>query len=228
MKLTVGFGYRARHGKNGCATAIADYIASKDSLARVHGYTNRMPKVKILAFADALKKEVAEAIEKAGSVEKLLERGFYSDHKYFSFPSWVTADPNPDMSDPLLPMGKHSKILQWWGTDFRRNQFDQNYWIQEVEKQTVDGINLITDVRFPNEVQFIKGKGGYTVCVTRLKENGTLYVDPSRASDHISEVALEGDYNWDFFIKVRDGDQALKDEYAVTLAEYLMGRAKNG
>ena len=227
MKLLVGFGSKARHGKDGCAAAIIDYLDAKRTLARVHGYGTQVPPVKRHSFAAALKTEVANAITAAGGVERLLLSGFYDEFTYMShkFPEWVTADAEPDMSDPLLPMGKHSKMLQWWGTEFRREQCGANYWVREVHGQLIQGINLITDVRFPNEAEFVKDMGGYTVNVTRLNKDGSIYADPSRPADHASEIALDG-YNWDFRIIVKDGDQALKADYACTLIDYLMGRAQ--
>ena len=227
MKLLVGFGNKARHGKDGCVSAIIDHLDSKRILARIHGYGTRVPQAKRHSFAAALKNEVANAITAAGGIDRLLLAGFYDDftHKTHEFPEWVTPDSNPDMSDPLLPMGKHSKLLQWWGTEFRRDQCGANYWVRQVHSQLIDGINLITDVRFPNEAEFVKDMGGYTVNVTRLNKDGKLYADPSRPADHPSETALDF-YNWDFRIVVKDGDQALKSEYAVTLIEYLMGRAQ--
>lgn len=224
MNLLIGFGSKARHGKDGCASAIVDYLNSKRTLAAAHGYGIRVPQVKQHSFAAALKNEATAAITEAGGIQALLAKGFYDDylHLDIKFPEWVTADSNPDMSDPLLPMGKHSKLLQWWGTDFRREQCGSNYWVDQVRGRLIQGVNLITDVRFPNEADFIRENGGYTVNVTRLNKDGSIYVDPSRPADHASETALDN-YNWDYRIVAKDGDQALKAEYACTLIEYLMG-----
>lgn len=58
-------------------------------------------------------------------------------------------------------------MLQWWGTDFRRNMFDKEYWInrwiESTDKNKHNPFNRIvvaTDVRFQNEVDIIKLLGG--------------------------------------------------------------------
>lgn len=61
---------------------------------------------------------------------------------------------------------KFRMILQWWGTDFRRNMFSHDYWIEKwkdaVSKVKMDTCTIIvaTDVRFQNEVDIIKSLGG--------------------------------------------------------------------
>jgi hypothetical protein len=229
MRLLLGFGNKARHGKDGCAASMIDHLAVRATLAKRYGSVSRPPEVLKLGFADALRRESSAAIAVAAGIERLLENGFRDDvsGSWVDIPAWVTADPNPEMGLPFLPFGKHAKLLQWWGTDYRRNQ-RPNYWTDQVEQQIVgfEGLVLVTDCRFLNEVALIKKLGGYTVNVTRLNENGTLFADPSRPATHISEIALD-DYNWDFFIKVKNGDQALKSEYAITLLEHLLALKGN-
>jgi hypothetical protein len=84
------------------------------------------------------------------------------------------------------------------------------------------GIALITDLRYRNEAAYVKSVGGFTVNVSRLNRDGSLFVAPDRPADHPSEIDLDN-YNWDYFIRTRDGDQVLAADYAITLAEYLMG-----
>ena len=60
-------------------------------------------------------------------------------------------------------------ILQQWGTEVCRNGFHNDIWVASVEnklRNTKDNI-VITDCRFSNEVNAIKGAGGVTVRVTR-------------------------------------------------------------
>ena len=56
------------------------------------------------------------------------------------------------------------KILQVFGTDLIRNTFLTNFWVDRLEldiKNLDEGKNIIiTDVRFPNEVEMIKKHGG--------------------------------------------------------------------
>lgn len=80
------------------------------------------------------------------------------------------------MSTPFSPR----KILQWWGTEYRRYQ-SETYWTDKVitEITTSPGKWAITDVRFDNEEVVIHDLGGYLVVVER---DGLLAV-----SSHASE-----------------------------------------
>jgi len=60
-------------------------------------------------------------------------------------------------------------VLQYWGTDVLRNQFHDDIWIASIEnklRKTKDHI-VISDVRFPNEIQAIHNAGGLVVRVQR-------------------------------------------------------------
>jgi hypothetical protein len=85
---------------------------------------------------------------------------------------------------------------------------------------TKANIVLATDMRFTNETNVIKQLGGYTVNVTRVSQDGRPFYDPARPADHISETQLD-DYNYDYRLIVKTGDQALLEEYAITLIHYL-------
>ena len=87
-------------------------------------------------------------------------------------------------------------LLQAWGADFRRKFFGEDYWIQamdaDLQNLELEGFEtaIITDVRYPNEADYIKGQGGTVVRVVR----GTDSTD-----HHSSETAMD-DYAVDFTI----------------------------
>lgn len=63
-------------------------------------------------------------------------------------------------------------ILQWWGTDFRRNLHGQQYWIlkwlERVNKlATVPDYVICTDVRFINEADVVRQLGGHIIRIER-------------------------------------------------------------
>lgn len=60
-------------------------------------------------------------------------------------------------------------VLQNWGTEVCRNGFHQDIWVASVEHklQTATDNIVITDCRFKNEVDAIKGAGGKTCRVER-------------------------------------------------------------
>lgn len=62
---------------------------------------------------------------------------------------------------------KFRLILQWWGTDFRRNMQDKDYWTKVWLKKVnyiLDNhpskIIVATDIRFQNELDIIHSLGG--------------------------------------------------------------------
>jgi len=218
--LLLGLGNRARHGKDTFAAAIELYFAKQNGAAAKHGLANYKPiVVQKIAFADALYREVNEWLGTAtgqGFIHNGAQRVFGDTY----VPDWVVPTQNAEKS-ARAPYGKHAKLLQWWGTEYRRAQ-DPDYWV----KQWVAGINpkanivLATDMRFFNEAAAVKSVGGFTVRVSRKNEDGTPFVDPSRPADHISETQLDG-YNYDHEITVKTGDQVLLEEWAITLVHYL-------
>ena len=61
--------------------------------------------------------------------------------------------------------------LQLLGTDVFRNHFHQDIWILSVMSRYKDGENVvISDARFPNEVQVIRDLGGRIIRVDRGEE----------------------------------------------------------
>jgi hypothetical protein len=61
--------------------------------------------------------------------------------------------------------------LQTMGTEAGRDVFHKDIWIYSLEKRLSEHKNVvIADVRFPNEIDFIKEKGGFIVRVVRGSE----------------------------------------------------------
>lgn len=60
-------------------------------------------------------------------------------------------------------------ILQQWGTEVLRGNFHDDIWIASIEnklRQTGDNV-VITDCRFPNEIEAIRRLGGKIVWIVR-------------------------------------------------------------
>src|ERR1019366_1254374 len=81
-------------------------------------------------------------------------------------------------------------LLQWWGTEFRRN-LDSDYWLKKMlaalDALPECGAVFVTDVRFENEAQLIRSRGGEIIRVIRTNhhESGGLV-------GHASEIEMEG------------------------------------
>lgn len=181
--LIIGFGYRARRGKDTCAKAIIEARSGEFDIRR-------------FGFGDALKKEVNRAAEQNGGMLGLFTRMAQV------LPSWVTYDPDAPMDDPMCPLGKQRKLLQWWGTEYRRAE-DPFYWVKRM-KETLELVSpqiaLITDVRFPNEYLWVKANAGVNVKVDRLG-----YGDLDMNAGHLSENLLNGQL-FDIEITAKEGE----------------------
>jgi len=84
------------------------------------------------------------------------------------------------------------ELLQWFGTDCIRNQFDRDFWLKrfeatyrELERSDPNRTVLVTDIRFQNEADTIQRLGGSVVRVVR---RSTVPADDS----HVSETEMAG------------------------------------
>lgn len=116
-------------------------------------------------FADALKEEVAKACN--------LDVSYIDKHK-----------------------DVFRTILQWWGTDFRRNLFSKDYWLNawrdRRDREVCPGVTKLivcTDVRFINEVEFMKSLGAKVIRIDRPM--------PGHFDSHLSETELDDYKEWD-------------------------------
>jgi len=103
-------------------------------------------------------------------------------------------------------------ILQLFGTEACRNQIHTNFWVNalfseytgKTEKWDCDGNSIldiypnwiITDMRFPNELEAVKKREGITIRCNRtvFEQNGIKYKLNSNMdsqSNHPSEIALD-------------------------------------
>ena len=78
-------------------------------------------------------------------------------------------------------------ILQLVGTDMFRKQICDDFWVKlgkrRIEHFLTVGSVVVSDTRFPNELEAVQSLGGHTVNVVRI---GQINVDP-----HPSETALD-------------------------------------
>ncbi len=128
-----------------------------------------------LAFADALRTEVAAAFGMGG------ERGLFEDRQAKETPTrrlaldrcWsagfvkavVTAAGAPAGGEWMGAPRSPRQIMQWWGTEYRRAQ-QEDYWCKRMGLR-IDGMLLlghrrivITDCRFENEAAVVRRLGG--------------------------------------------------------------------
>lgn len=140
-----------------------------DTLVRQHGYHQ-------FAFADALKDAVAQIF--------VWPRGLLEGDSNASRAFRERVDPwwSHKFGYEVTPR----LILQKFGTEACRHGIADNIWIAALEKriQGYDDV-VITDVRFPNEIDFVRSVGGAIVRVKR----GPDPTPEELSKMHISETA---------------------------------------
>ena len=192
--MIIGFAGKAASGK----TTAAKYLLDKLS-----------DKIVILPMALVLREEVENFVRQVGAEENVpliygdqedKVRVFYIDGNKAQqlCPGWDSfIEANQDIQDqPGASAVTVRRILQWWGTEFRRAQ-DPDYWTKAWERKLLeldrtDKHVLVDDVRFVNELEVIRQNGGHFIRVVRPGFNG--------ANNHSSENSLDGYDDWDLVI----------------------------
>lgn len=162
----IGLGYRMGAGKDSVA----------DVLVRDHGFVK-------MSFADALKEAVSCIF---GWSRELLD-----DQKFKA------------TEDPFWGMTPRA-VLQRVGTDAMRNRIRSDVWVKALElrirnysnSQRTEPRVVITDMRFPNEVEAVKAWGGKAVQV--IRPNNMLGLAVEGSASHASEHALDDYTGWDY------------------------------
>lgn len=74
----------------------------------------------------------------------------------------IREQPDPYWSEKMGKDFTPRFALQFFGTNLLRNQLHQNIWVDCLEKKILESDKniVITDVRFPNEIDMIKSIGG--------------------------------------------------------------------
>lgn len=104
-------------------------------------------------------------------------------------------------------------LLQIYGTEIFRNRVDDNWWVKQVfdrwceyvsNKEITNGAYIVTDVRFPNEINYFSDLMCplVTVRVNRTDKKNVVN------SEHFSEVALDEYNKFDYMI---DNNGTLED-----------------
>ncbi len=196
--MIVGIAGKAASGK----TTAAHYMA-----AHLQG------EVRIVPMAQVLRDEVEIFLRSIGAAEYVplvygcqddKVRVFYinTEQAVAACPIWshFTAE-HADIQDrPGQTAVTVRRILQWWGTEYRRAE-DPDYWTKawtnKVESFDLNTIHiLIDDVRFINELDTVRAENGLIIKIERPGFNG--------AGNHASETSLDAYADWHRVI-VNDG-----------------------
>lgn len=114
-------------------------------------------------------------------------------------------------------------LLQLYGTNIFRRRVDNDYWVKRMItkiKESDNDITIITDVRFPNEIEMLMNEEDFNVTVIRVERD--MNRDGSE-NEHESETALD-DYN--FFNYIVDNNGTLEDLW--NAMDVIYGELKYG
>jgi hypothetical protein len=173
--FTLGLVGRAGAGKD----------SSAEALSTMEGFT-------CIAFAEPLRAEIARSF---GIDSRMLSTrhtkelpataltiGRSDDARFIR----LMAELGHSITAPRSPR----QITRWWGTEYRRNMDGEAYWTlrmhERIEALHAQGHRriAITDVRFPNEAEFVRELGGQ---LWRIRRRAA---DSVRAA-HSSESQIE-------------------------------------
>lgn len=171
---------------------------------------------KIYTFADILKKDICINIlglsedQCYGTDE---DKNSLTDIKWEDMPGYETSwKEAKDYHNSGLMTAR--QVLQFVGTDIFR-KFKPNVWvdatINKIKKEKPQ-IAIITDCRFPNEIDAIKNNNGYTIRLTRNPFN----------SEHLSECILDStNYDWNKFDCVIQNDSMTIYEQCIEIQKHI-------
>lgn len=101
-----------------------------------------------------------------------------------------------DFYEKKTPYGR--LLCQIYGTEIFRDRVDELYWVKTVEKrfnEQTEDVCIVTDVRFPNEIEYFK-TSGYNVITVRVNRDSKK--DGTYNEEHFSEKALDeySEFDW--------------------------------
>lgn len=142
-----------------------------------------------------------EAIEKGEEIKRYLH--IPKEEKRYGMSADFSYEVTMEQTTPR-------DILQSLGTDYGRRMLHPNIWINALFEDYHSGIKMsdyteskwiITDSRFPNDVERVKSLGGICIRVNRDSCNG-------RSNEHESETALD---KYDGFNHIIDNNGSIED-----------------
>lgn len=210
MTLIIGMSGKKRSGKNSTFFDLKVLLDEENE-----GYVDK------ISFADALKRMAKDLVSGRMSYGVLVEEGLPLSvmRELMALGDGLT---EKDIKDKT-PGGR--KFLQFLGTDAMRKHVDDLYWV----KRTAEGIKrmqerqngickecdrpvvpprliIVPDVRFPNEVEFLRAVDGEVWRVRR-----PIFESQQSPDQHVSELALDGYTGWDQVLVANDYEELLQE-----------------
>jgi len=193
--MILGFAGKAATGKTTAAKHMAPLL---DKECRIVPMAMLL-RDEVETFLRAIGAETSVPLVHGSQVDKV--QVFYVDEQQalVQCPKWkhFIAEHREVQDRPGQTALTVRRILQWWGTEYRRAQ-DPDYWTKawsrKVGQFDLENVHvLIDDVRFMNELNVIRAHGGLIVKIERPGFDG--------ANNHASETSLDEYRDWDGIIQ---------------------------
>lgn len=163
------------------ARSLKDWCKEDFSkLALVLDNLSELIKSKINLFSDNREHMLNPAI--LNDIEKTIDQLKIKDHNWYEDKTEITR-----------------VILQLYGTDIFRKRVDDNFWVNKMKERVLDSkddIILITDCRFPNEIEGMYDNNYETITI-RIQRNINTQ---ERIALHASETSLDNWSEWDYIV----------------------------
>ena len=80
-------------------------------------------------------------------------------------------------------------LLVTWGTHVRR-KLDQDVWLKKaIEKMTDQCVYIIPDIRYPNEMDWLRQHNGYCIFIDRV--DGDVMISPANEDEAVNNPILK-------------------------------------
>jgi len=225
MKYLILLSGKINSGKNLFATYLEEYFRSKGL------------KVKQDLYAGDLKNYSVEDFRVLGEILKIqAEKVKSSIAPYFSskygLPIGIQEHVNSLIDEFTFTKENFYEdktditrvLLQTYGTEIARRRFDDQFWVKKMAERINNDIKtnvvIITDVRFPNELEdiheFIRD---WRIVPIRIERN-----IPRQAliKEHASETALDDYGFWEYIIDNNDTLESLRDSADAVVRDILI------
>jgi len=236
-KLVVLLSGKLKSGKNQIATYFKNEFEKEDVIIKDESYIISEKRPLIVTedfFAKKLKEDCVQDFKPlfdfirttlSDFKEKCYSYDYYTSSIETSFEALRIPDEDK-MFEDKTPIVR--KMFQLYGTEVFRNRVDSDWWVKalrkKVEESTSDVI-LITDCRFPNEIEGMYSPDFDTVTIRLTRDINTDNV----SRNHPSETSLDNWDQWTYIIDNHDGDLVdLNDSVKLIVRELLNKDEKIG
>lgn len=169
--MILGVCGKREHGKDTFARMLIEVDPSFSRL----GFADRLKEICMKVY-DLTEEQVSDFRAKEASLDQPIDLDARLD--------LLRAETGLLLFEQRLVANTPRQVLQYVGTDYIRS-VQPDYWLQVVAqkiKENPDGNYVITDVRFPNEAEILKGLGAFILKVLRLSK-----LPDNSMAEHASE-----------------------------------------